>query len=121
MAKVIACKDVGFNCDGVIRAATADEALHMAAEHAKAEHGLEEITLEVVQRSKRSSTTHNLANGAVPVSSAVPHAGDRHRAGPIKKMRTLLTQILTAALLSRALVPCTNCNDSLVDGHVRSG
>ena len=52
MAKVINCKDVGFDCAGVIRAATEDEALQMAAEHAKTVHGLQEITPEVVAKVK---------------------------------------------------------------------
>ena len=52
MAKVINCKDVGFDCAGVIRAATEDEALQMAAEHAKAVHGLQEITPEVLAKVK---------------------------------------------------------------------
>jgi predicted small metal-binding protein len=52
MAKVIHCKDVGFDCAGVIRAATEDEALRMAAEHAKTVHGLQEITPEVVAKVK---------------------------------------------------------------------
>jgi predicted small metal-binding protein len=52
MAKVINCKDVGFDCAGVIRAATEDEALQMAAAHAKTVHGLLEITPEVVAKVK---------------------------------------------------------------------
>ena len=52
MAKVINCKDVGFDCAGVIRADTEDEALHMAAEHAQVVHGLQEVTPEVVAKVK---------------------------------------------------------------------
>jgi predicted small metal-binding protein len=52
MAKVINCKDVGFDCAGVIRATTEDEALQMAAEHAKTVHGLREVTPEVVAKVK---------------------------------------------------------------------
>jgi predicted small metal-binding protein len=52
MAKVIHCRDVGFDCDGVIHAQTEDEALIKAAEHAKTAHGLQEITPEVVDRIK---------------------------------------------------------------------
>jgi predicted small metal-binding protein len=48
MAKVIHCNDVGFDCAGVIRAATEEEALHMAAKHAKTVHGLQEISPEVL-------------------------------------------------------------------------
>lgn len=52
MAKVINCKDVGFDCPGVIRAATEEEAVRMAAEHAKTVHGLQEISPEVVAKVK---------------------------------------------------------------------
>lgn len=52
MAKVIRCRDVGFDCDHAIRAETAEEALQQAAEHAKSEHGLEEVTPEVVAKVK---------------------------------------------------------------------
>jgi len=52
MAKVIRCKDVGFDCDGVIRAETEAEALQQAAAHAKEVHGLDEVTDEVVAKVK---------------------------------------------------------------------
>jgi predicted small metal-binding protein len=50
MAKVLRCSDVGFQCDGVIRAETEEEVLKKAAEHAKSEHNLEEISDEVVEK-----------------------------------------------------------------------
>lgn len=49
MAKVIRCRDVGFDCEGVIRAETEQEALAQAAAHAQEVHGLNEITDKVVQ------------------------------------------------------------------------
>lgn len=52
MAKVIHCSDVGFDCDGVIRADTEAEALAQAAQHAREAHGVEEITDEVVAKVK---------------------------------------------------------------------
>lgn len=52
MAIVIHCADVGFDCDGVIRAETEEEALRQAAEHAKSVHGLQEVTPEVVEKVK---------------------------------------------------------------------
>ena len=52
MAKVIHCRDVGFDCDGVIRAETEEEALKMVAEHAKTAHGLEEVTPEIAEQVK---------------------------------------------------------------------
>ena len=56
MKKVIKCSDVGFDCDGVIKAETEEEALKLAAEHAKKEHGLEEVTPEVVEKIKSVMT-----------------------------------------------------------------
>lgn len=52
MAKVIHCRDVGFDCDGVIRAETEEEALQMAAQHAQSAHGLAEVTPAVVEKVK---------------------------------------------------------------------
>jgi predicted small metal-binding protein len=52
MTKVIKCSDVGFDCAGVIRAATEEEALKLAAEHAKSAHGVKEITPEIVAKVK---------------------------------------------------------------------
>jgi predicted small metal-binding protein len=52
MAKVVRCRDVGFDCEGVIRAETEGEALAQATEHAQAVHGLAEINDEVVQAVK---------------------------------------------------------------------
>lgn len=50
MAKVIRCSDVGFDCDGVIRADTEEEALQQAVQHAQEVHGLGEVTDEVVAK-----------------------------------------------------------------------
>lgn len=61
MAKVIHCRDVGFDCEGVIRAETEEEALQQAAQHAKAAHGLKEVSPEVIAKIKsamREDTTH---------------------------------------------------------------
>jgi predicted small metal-binding protein len=52
MEKVIHCRDVGFDCDGVIRADTEEEALNMAAEHARDVHGIKDVTPEVVDKIK---------------------------------------------------------------------
>ena len=49
MSKVIRCRDVGFDCDGVIRAETEDEAMRQAAEHARTVHGVE-VTPEVAEQ-----------------------------------------------------------------------
>jgi len=50
MAKVLHCRDVGFDCDGVIRAETEEEILKKAAEHAQTTHNMKEITEEVVEK-----------------------------------------------------------------------
>jgi predicted small metal-binding protein len=52
MQKVIRCRDVGFDCNGVIKAETEKEALSLAAEHAKKVHGVTEITPEIVDKIK---------------------------------------------------------------------
>ena len=52
MEKVIRCRDVGFDCNGVIRAKTEEEALTLAAEHARKVHNVTEITPEIVDRIK---------------------------------------------------------------------
>jgi len=52
MKKVIRCRDVGFDCNGVIKASTENEALSLAAEHARTVHGLKDITPEIVQKIK---------------------------------------------------------------------
>ncbi len=50
MTKVVNCRDVGFDCDGVVRAETEEEVLGLVAQHAKEAHGIEEVTAEVVEK-----------------------------------------------------------------------
>ena len=50
MTKVVNCRDVGFECEGVIRAETEEEVLKLVAEHAKEVHGMEEVPPEVVEK-----------------------------------------------------------------------
>ena len=52
MGKAIHCKDVGFDCDGVVRAGSEEEVLQLAAEHAKTIHGVTELTSEMVEKVK---------------------------------------------------------------------
>jgi predicted small metal-binding protein len=54
MAKVIRCKDVGFDCPGVIEAPTEEQALKQAAEHAKSAHGIREITPDILAKVKKA-------------------------------------------------------------------
>ena len=50
MTKVVNCRDVGFDCEGVIRAETEEEALKLVAEHAKEVHGMQDVPPEVVEK-----------------------------------------------------------------------
>jgi predicted small metal-binding protein len=52
MSKVIRCKDVGFDCSAVVKAPTEEQAMKMAAEHAKTAHGVKEITPEIAAKVK---------------------------------------------------------------------
>ncbi len=47
MAKVLHCRDLGFDCDGEVRAQSEAEVLEQAAEHARTVHNLQEITEEI--------------------------------------------------------------------------
>ena len=50
MAKVVRCRDLGFDCDGVVRAPNEQEAMRQVAEHAKQVHGIQEVPPQVVQK-----------------------------------------------------------------------
>jgi len=50
MTKVVHCRDVGFDCDGVVRAETEEEVLAQVAAHAKSVHNLETVTDEIVEK-----------------------------------------------------------------------
>jgi predicted small metal-binding protein len=50
MEKVIHCRDVGFDCEGVVRADSDQEVMQLAAEHAKSVHGVTELTSEMVEK-----------------------------------------------------------------------
>jgi predicted small metal-binding protein len=52
MSKVVHCRDVGFDCEGVVRAETEEEALRQVAEHARTVHGMQEVTPEVAAKVK---------------------------------------------------------------------
>lgn len=43
MAKVLRCRDLGFDCNGVVRAETDEEVLQQAVTHARDVHGLEAV------------------------------------------------------------------------------
>jgi len=50
--KVVRCRDVGFDCNGVVRAPTEKEALEQVAVHAKEVHGVEQVPPEVISKVK---------------------------------------------------------------------
>jgi len=52
MAKMLRCRDVGVDCDHVIRAETEEELMRKVAEHAKTVHGITEISPELVAKVK---------------------------------------------------------------------
>jgi len=53
MAKVVRCRDVGFDCDGVVKAETEEEALKQVAAHAKTAHNVEKVSEEVIEKVKK--------------------------------------------------------------------
>jgi predicted small metal-binding protein len=48
MSKELHCRDLGFDCEAVIRADSEDEILAQAAEHARPVHNVDEISPELV-------------------------------------------------------------------------
>jgi predicted small metal-binding protein len=53
MTKVVHCRDVGFDCEGVVRAETEEEVLAQVAAHAKSVHNLDTVTDEIVEQVRR--------------------------------------------------------------------
>lgn len=49
--KTLRCRDAGFDCEGVIQAATEDEILGQAAAHAQAAHNVQ-VTPELAEQIK---------------------------------------------------------------------
>jgi predicted small metal-binding protein len=41
--KELRCREVGFDCEGVVRAETEEAVLRQAAEHAKTAHGMTQL------------------------------------------------------------------------------
>ncbi|MBI3989333.1 MAG: DUF1059 domain-containing protein [candidate division NC10 bacterium] len=52
MGKELHCREVGMNCDAVVRGETVDEVMKQAAEHAAKDHGITEITAEMATKVK---------------------------------------------------------------------
>ncbi len=59
--KELRCREVGFDCEGVIRAETEEEVLRQAVEHARNEHGLGELNEATVHLVR--SKIHNAHPG----------------------------------------------------------
>ncbi|RMD65733.1 DUF1059 domain-containing protein [Candidatus Parcubacteria bacterium] len=57
MAKELHCRDLGFDCDGVIKANTEQEVMAQAAEHARNVHNLQEISDEVLDKVRSAIRT----------------------------------------------------------------
>ena len=52
MAKTLSCKDVGVDCDWHACAETEEELMRQAAIHAKDDHGMAEISPEMMAKAK---------------------------------------------------------------------
>ena len=52
MAKVLSCRDVGVDCDFVARGATVEEVMEKAQQHARTDHGFQEISAELAEKAK---------------------------------------------------------------------
>ena len=50
MAKTIACRDMGADCDFVARGETVEELFKNAGEHGRAVHGMTEVTPEMREK-----------------------------------------------------------------------
>lgn len=50
MAKMLRCRDVGFDCEAVVRAETDAEILEQVAVHAREVHGLADVNDDVVAK-----------------------------------------------------------------------
>jgi predicted small metal-binding protein len=50
MLKELKCRDLGFDCEGVIKAATEKEVLKQAAEHARTVHDIQELTDDIIAK-----------------------------------------------------------------------
>ena len=59
--KTLHCRDLGFDCPGVIRANTEEEILKQAAQHAKEVHGVT-VTPELAQQIKGLIRDEKLSN-----------------------------------------------------------
>jgi predicted small metal-binding protein len=52
MAKTLSCRDVGVDCDWHACAETEEEVLALGAQHAREDHGITELSDEMVAKAK---------------------------------------------------------------------
>ncbi|MHA2027861.1 MAG: DUF1059 domain-containing protein [Candidatus Kariarchaeaceae archaeon] len=52
MTKEFHCRDVGFDCDGIVQGQTEDELMNKVAIHAKEVHNITDISDDVVNQVK---------------------------------------------------------------------
>lgn len=52
MAKELRCRDVGMDCNAVIRGQSEDEVMKKAVEHARSVHGLQKIDDQMAKKVK---------------------------------------------------------------------
>ena len=69
MPTIIRCADLGFDCDGVVRAETEEDALRQVADHARDVHGIETVPPAVIAQA-RAAMRHE------------PPAGEAGASGP---------------------------------------
>ena len=55
--KELRCREIGFDCDAVVRAESEEEVMRQVAEHARKVHGLDNITDDTAEKIR--STIHN--------------------------------------------------------------
>lgn len=52
--KAVACRDMGADCDFVVRGETEEEILRKATEHGRKEHGMTELTPEMKNKLRKA-------------------------------------------------------------------
>ncbi len=52
MPKTLNCSDVGVDCDATFTGETEDEIMTQAAEHARTEHGYDEVPPELADKAR---------------------------------------------------------------------
>jgi len=62
--KYIRCRDVGVDCDFEARGATTEEVLAQCAQHAKTDHGMDEIPAELAAKVKAAIRDEPAATSA---------------------------------------------------------